>query len=908
MPRPTTAAVRLLTGEREPVRLATTGPIDVDTGGLLTIDGVVTEVGDRVLVKDQTDGSENGIRTASTGQWFRASDARSARTMQKGTTVTVQEGTANAGKIYRFNTMDPVIGDDDIEIVESLLGALPPVVRDYLDVAPYVATRTALKALDTTKDTWVIFDGDLWTFLAGNYSTHVAADTQEGVYVKATAIAATAGAWVRAFPGALNVKWFGAVADDTTDCTAAFQVATNVALLAGPKVIYVPGAPLPYWFAQASAELDPGAGGLVYRGDGWDASILHFEEGTATVTFTAPGYKSLFKNVANTAKGAIRFEGLQFKGTLATDNTRQGGVPVWLDYYSDVVFHACKFFNLTGMAMDIHNCGRAEVTNNWFQDIAADGVRIRDTSNVLVDGNYILRNGDDAIALHTNDGNATTREGLIVTNNHLVNAGTIKCLGGRVIHITGNRIELGNIGAIMVATAVGQSEGNVPLRDIIIERNVILDLLYINSGTPNTIHSGIILSSQPAVGQASTHSTRPGRYDATAAAWVFPWTYDEVDTDDAASVVPPVIGIRVCGNIIRRTRPAVATFSLYGVGTKLWQGVPYNPAITDAHLRAAFGINFSNGSFSDVLVAQNIIECCGNAFNLGQPTYHGQYERFLIARNITRDITNRGLFWTSGSFTQDVTIADNDFDLDTYRQTANSNINGSYAADGVPRGIDIGNITGLKILRNRFRNTCRALSANLVAQLHVEGNLLVGAPASTGFSTSNKGIGVVEFADGRFLYEIIDADPTSATYQQNTNTQQIAASAMPAAGFYVAGAFVRNSLPAAGATIEGWLRMTTGSSHVLGTDWATVGCMKLSGTATFDPASLADGVGATTTVTVTGAALGDAAIASFSLDTQGITITAWVSAANTVSVRFQNESGGVLDIASGTLKATVFKS
>ena len=79
------------------------------------------------------------------------------------------------------------------------------------------------------------------------------------------------------------------------------------------------------------------------------------------------------------------------------------------------------------------------------------------------------------------------------------------------------------------------------------------------------------------------------------------------------------------------------------------------------------------------------------------------------------------------------------------------------------------------------------------------------------------------------------------------------------------------------------------------------------GSATFDPTSLADGAGQTTTVTVTGAALGDYAEASFSLNLQGITVTAWVSAADTVSVRFQNESGGLLDLASGTLKARVKK-
>lgn len=77
----------------------------------------------------------------------------------------------------------------------------------------------------------------------------------------------------------------------------------------------------------------------------------------------------------------------------------------------------------------------------------------------------------------------------------------------------------------------------------------------------------------------------------------------------------------------------------------------------------------------------------------------------------------------------------------------------------------------------------------------------------------------------------------------------------------------------------------------------------VSGAATYDPGNLIDGQGVTTTVTVTGATLGDYAEASFSLDLQGVTLTAWVSAANTVSVRFQNETGGSIDLASGTIKA-----
>jgi hypothetical protein len=80
----------------------------------------------------------------------------------------------------------------------------------------------------------------------------------------------------------------------------------------------------------------------------------------------------------------------------------------------------------------------------------------------------------------------------------------------------------------------------------------------------------------------------------------------------------------------------------------------------------------------------------------------------------------------------------------------------------------------------------------------------------------------------------------------------------------------------------------------------------LTGSATYDAASLADGVGATTTVTVTGAALGDFVVGvSHGVDLAGITVTGYVSAADTVSVRFQNESGGTLDLASSTLRVVV---
>jgi hypothetical protein len=75
------------------------------------------------------------------------------------------------------------------------------------------------------------------------------------------------------------------------------------------------------------------------------------------------------------------------------------------------------------------------------------------------------------------------------------------------------------------------------------------------------------------------------------------------------------------------------------------------------------------------------------------------------------------------------------------------------------------------------------------------------------------------------------------------------------------------------------------------------------GFSNYDPPSIAAGGVATTTVTVTGAALGDYAEASFSLALGGLIIFAAVSAANTVTVTFYNPTGAPIDLGSGVLRA-----
>lgn len=76
--------------------------------------------------------------------------------------------------------------------------------------------------------------------------------------------------------------------------------------------------------------------------------------------------------------------------------------------------------------------------------------------------------------------------------------------------------------------------------------------------------------------------------------------------------------------------------------------------------------------------------------------------------------------------------------------------------------------------------------------------------------------------------------------------------------------------------------------------------------ATMDIGDLADGAGETNTIAVPGVALGDMVVGiSFGVDLAGFTATGYVSAANVVSIRVQNESGSQTNPASTTIKVLV---
>lgn len=88
-------------------------------------------------------------------------------------------------------------------------------------------------------------------------------------------------------------------------------------------------------------------------------------------------------------------------------------------------------------------------------------------------------------------------------------------------------------------------------------------------------------------------------------------------------------------------------------------------------------------------------------------------------------------------------------------------------------------------------------------------------------------------------------------------------------------------------------------------DFAAAFPPPISGSVVWDPSSVAMGASTSTTISAPGAALGNFVQVSFSLDLQGMSLTGYVSAADTVTAVLQNNTGGSLDLGSGTVKARV---
>lgn len=120
----TSTATQRTTGARSslafkaPVRVATTANITLSAAQ--TIDGVACVDGDRVLVKNQTSGIDNGIYVVDgTSTWSRAPDCDGADNLVQGTLIFATSGTANSGFWYCSTSGTITVGTTSIAFTSA---------------------------------------------------------------------------------------------------------------------------------------------------------------------------------------------------------------------------------------------------------------------------------------------------------------------------------------------------------------------------------------------------------------------------------------------------------------------------------------------------------------------------------------------------------------------------------------------------------------------------------------------------------------------------------------------------------------------------------------------------------------------------------------------------------------------
>ena len=626
------------------------------------------------------------------------------------------------------------------------------------------------------------------------------------------------------FLGAESAVKFGAIADGVTDNSA---VITR-AVAAGVTSLYFPAGT--YYFSTtpgSESGINPTGLRRIF-GDGIGQTILQYNEGT-----TGSPSRLFYRSANNpgytgTHRDSLIFEDIEFRGTYTdSDATYRGGTCIHLDAYDEIRFHRCAWRNCASFATDLHWCNRVVFDHCLWDNIGRDQARGRDCFYMRVTNCFFSRGGDDAVAWHTvqysvgynPDDGSPRRQGLFVHNNYFADTSVgVSALGPRFASICDNMIVRGRGAGIYITNVA--TEGTFAPHQIRIMNNTITDRADASS------NPAIYVSAADPRATVASSSVIPGYPASGTGAFQFPWDYLNSDGSDAADALPPISDIIVSGNIIGRTLPTVTNYSDwgYGVGGKL-DSHPYNPAITNAGLRWSAGISIKGGM--RVLIDRNIVSHTTDAIVLIPPaSLNPSSWAAQISHNTVFDCIGR-LVQINGATSRrtDFIVHGNQLNGDFYRQAGNSNTDGTYdSGNTTPTAIDVGGNSGGRVEDNVIQNVARVHAGSDFTTNKWNNNTCICDPVALGASASNKGIGNVPNPAEDFKFIIADCDPTSATFGQLKNVCIERSNVMPTSGTYLQNQVVKNGnvTLAGGKTTAGWVRLTTGTGHVSGTDWTAL--------------------------------------------------------------------------------------
>jgi hypothetical protein len=746
----------------------------------------------------------------------------SIRVMNKnGSTIYTSANSASETNLLRQDLASTAAGKG-----AELVAGTEIAIANYTNLRAYTGTQPRIYISGTAGTTKP-------TGIAGTFQ-HDPTDTTSADNGGTIIVGGDGRRWKRDFSGAVNVQWFGALGNNSADDHIAIQRGIDcVAAMTGgvKRSLYFPAGSYLCTNASGSNSLSVKSDIHIF-GDGMLQSVIRFNDSVSS------SRRDLMRSDGLGAYN-IEISEIGFNGDWGTGNWATRSHLIEFLNVGDVAVTNCRFAESRFFALIINGGKKVIVKGCSFYRTVGDGCRITDSVSAVVVDNFFDSVNDDSVAIHSEDSSASpSLNSAIVSNNRIVDSQGICVLGAKHTVIASNSLTRCHVRGIFVGTnTFNPTEGNTALLSVSISNNVI-DTMFdgttfspISGGHAGWIYVGAIAPTAAAGGGFVGQPNSSGGI-------VNPFSYFYTNNTDSVAPAAGNWHVNVSNNICTRSLAPVSAYSQYGFGQRYGRTGPVDPEITASNL----GNIPTVGSFILDQHCQYLL-ISGNQFNgagYGGILRGNTSSQYLSFRNVVFDGNVFSNFSSGGILVSGngiVSIKNCIFDGDPYHQHPDRSSNGKWSAN-------FANCHAIRLATARavvsgceFRNVGAIYDGGSgFTEFAWRANIVYADPAvGSGYDSNNIGVGlVVDFARLGALLTVEDGDPSSATFGKIKNTCLDAAFVMPSSGKYMNGHFVKNSNPlltgSAGSQyiVSGWVRMTTGSNHVLNTDWRE--CRVLTGT------------------------------------------------------------------------------
>tara|TARA_R110000824_G_scaffold208044_6_gene393641 strand:- start:4550 stop:6865 length:2316 start_codon:yes stop_codon:yes gene_type:complete len=453
--------------------------------------------------------------------------------------------------------------------------------------------------------------------------------------------------------------------------------------------------------------------------------------------------------------------------------------------------------------------------------IHRDGINFTDAAVRHIKDCTIEYIGDDAIACHANVGGFEKET--VITGNILFNTMGIKCLSSNFT-IADNRGEMIFGYGVQFGKASGFTEGEVDVKASTVSNNSFVNV--INQTKIGLGDVGDCFYSRP-VFSANANGFFPNDYDTVANTWV-----DPLDTTDVYGIAVPHIGnlgVVVSGNNVLQTWTGGTTISDYGDGLAWTTSGFQDVALTGALGKDGNKVN----AYRFDSVAENV--ACHAGTTYGTTTGY-LFQNIKRMANFSATVGQMSRISDKAiSIVKDASVAllhcenahivGGSLDMDPLhehadRVLASGEPTGAWGNTGSANcvGLYAPSVTGFQWRDTDVRNVQK------VANLSGGGSISPSVVGLRIFAGDGTGVGaIIGMYDQDTVFT--DSDPRSATYGTILQGLQRPRNSLPTTGSYFAGQRIKNSDLAGtlgGNKYTDLIRLTTGSGHVLGTDWGYV--------------------------------------------------------------------------------------